>query len=176
MVRLGKLGCFAILLCGLPLALPAHGEEAGPVHHVSRRQYRGQIADLEQQWRRATLSADVAAIDRMLSDDYVGISWNGQVNTKASHLNRLRGRTLMLTRLDLSNFKIKIVDSVAIVTSRADIDGINDGVEMTGSFVYTRIYKRLSSGVWKITNFEATRLPTPGHIPYNQHIPDPGTR
>jgi ketosteroid isomerase-like protein len=176
MVRLGKLGCLGILLCALPFALPAHRAEAGSVHRVHRKQYRGQIADLEQQWRKATLNADVAAIDRMLSDDYVGISWNGQVNTKTSHLDRLRSRTLMLTRLDLSDFKIKIVDSVAIVTSRADIDGINDGVEMTGSFVYTRIYKRLSSGVWKITNFEATRLPTPGHIPHKQHIADAGTR
>ena len=176
MSRLCKIRGLCFLLCSLAFVLPLQQAAASKIHRVPRKQYREQIADLEEEWRKATLAADVPTIDRMLSDDYVGISWNGQVNTKASQLERLRNRSLMLTRLDLSDLKIKVLGSVAIVTSRADIEGVNDGVEMKGSFVYTRIYKRLPSGTWKITNFEATRLPPPGEHSRKPHPFEPETK
>ncbi len=131
--------------------------------HRGPKQAKQQIAALEEQWRTATLASDVPAMERLLSDDYVGVSWGGQVNNKSSQLDRLRERTLVITRLDLSDLKIKIVQSVAIVTSLADIEGTNDGSPMVGQFRYTRIYQRLSTGSWKITNFEATRLMNGGH-------------
>lgn len=117
-----------------------------------------EIEDLEQQWRTAQLSGDMATMDRLLSDDYVGIGMNGVVNTKAQQLDRLRRRTLALTRIDVSEVKVKMVGSVAIVTSLAQIEGTSDGSAMAGIYRYTRVYQRLTSGVWKITNFEATRL------------------
>ncbi len=126
------------------------------------KEARQQIEELEQQWRVATLAADVPAMDRLLSDDYVGISWNGQLNTKAMQLDRTRNRTFALTRLDLSDAKVKIVGNVAIVTARAEVQGTSDGADMIGTFRYTRVYQHLPSGAWKITNFEATRVPEPG--------------
>jgi ketosteroid isomerase-like protein len=125
------------------------------------KEARQQIEELEQQWRAATLSADVATMDRLLSDDYVGISWNGQLNTKAMQIDRTRTRTFALTRLDLLDSKIKIVGNVAIVTARAELDGTSDGIGMKGTDRYTRVYQKLPSGTWKITNFEATRVPDP---------------
>ena len=152
----------ALCLCVLPLAVRAEPPLPGPARHIQKRDAREQIADLEQQWRSATLTGDVPAMDKLLSDDYVGISWTGQVNTKASQLDRLRDRSLIVTKLDLTDVKIKVVNAVAIVTSKSDMLGTNDGIELKGSFVYTRIYQRSPAGVWKITNFEATRVPPPG--------------
>jgi ketosteroid isomerase-like protein len=54
---------------------------------------------------------------------------------------------------------VKLIGSIAIVTSRAEVEGTNDGVAVQGTFRYTRVYQRLPSGVWKITSFEATRVP-----------------
>ncbi len=127
------------------------------VPHRPPKQAKQQVAALEEQWRAATLTSDVPAIERLLSDDYVGVSWSGQVNNKSSQLDRLRNRTFAITRMDLSDMKIKIVQSVAIVTSLADIEGTADGSPMVGQFRYTRVYQRLANGAWKITNFEATR-------------------
>ena len=151
----------ALCLCALPVAscaVPA----GGPAKHIAKKDARDQVADLEQQWRQATVAGDVPALDKLLSDDYVGISWTGQVNTKMSQLDRLRDRSLVITRMDLTDVKVKVVGSVAIVTSRSDMQGTNDGVELKGSFVYTRIYQRNPAGIWKITNFEATRVPVAG--------------
>jgi len=129
------------------------GAQHGP------RDAKQQIAELEQQWRTATLTSDVGLMDKLLSDDFVGISWTGQMNNKNSQLDRLRNRTLMLSKMDFSDQKIKVLGNVAIVTSRAEVVGTNDGTQINDSFRYTRVYQRLPSGVWKITNFEATRMP-----------------
>jgi ketosteroid isomerase-like protein len=113
---------------------------------------------METQWRDAQLTGNVSEMEKLLSDDYFGISMTGQVNTKAQQLERMRTRTLMLSRIDLSDVKVKLIGTTAVVTSRAVVEGMNDGLPMRGSFRYTRVYQRTSAGQWKITNFEATRL------------------
>jgi len=129
--------------------------------HEKKHAARQQVEALEEQWRLAQLGGDVATMDKLLSDDYIGISITGQVNTKAQQLDRMRAHKIALTRLDLVERQVKLIGSIAIVTSRAEVEGSNDGVPVSGTFRYTRVYQRLPSGVWKITSFEATRVPGP---------------
>ncbi len=128
-------------------------------HHVTKRAYKDEIEDLEQKWRVAIMTDDVSAMDKLLSDDYVGISMSGQVNTKLMQLDRLRAHSLRLTRLDLSDVKIKLVGPVAIVTCLSQVEGTIDGKDTHGTFRSTRVYQRLPNGTWQMTNFEATRVP-----------------
>jgi ketosteroid isomerase-like protein len=123
-----------------------------------KKDAKRQIEDMEVQWRDAQLTGNVPEMDKLLSEDYFGISMTGQVNTKAQQLDRMRKRTLMLSRIDLSDLKVKLIGSTAIVTSRAVVEGVSDGLPMRGSFRYTRVYQRTAAGQWKITNFEATRI------------------
>ncbi len=125
-----------------------------------KHDYKREVELLENQWRTAQLAGDVATMDKLLSDDYVGISMTGQVNTKAQQLSRIRSRALVISRIDLGEMKVKLVGQVAIVTVRAFVEGTSEGVPMNGDFRYTRIYQHLPAGGWKITNFEATRIPT----------------
>src|ERR1700727_2952237 len=130
---------------------------------------------LEEQWRQAQLAGDVAVMDKLLSDDYIGISMTGQVNTKMQQLDRMRLHKVALTKLDLGDRQVKLIGSIAIVTSRAEVEGTNDGLPIKGTFRYTRVYQRLPSGVWRITSFEATRVPGSGGGPRN-HSHDPESK
>jgi ketosteroid isomerase-like protein len=136
------------------------GTAVAQLHHKSH-DLKQQVEELEQQWRTAQLAGDVAAMDKLLSEDYIGISINGQVNTKAQQLERVSTRRVAITKLDLSEMKVKLIGSIAIVTSRAQVEGTSDNVSVKGNYRYTRVYQHLPSGVWKITSFEATRLPQP---------------
>lgn len=160
----------ALAVCGLnsgaqqaPAAPGAVG--SGPVHphhHTGKRDYKREVEMLEEQWRQAQVSGDVATMDKLLSEDYVGISMTGQVNTKTQQLDRLRTRTLQLTKINLSDMKVKLLGlnaNVAIVTSLAEVEGTADGANVQGLYRYTRVYQRMPNGAWKITNFEATRVP-----------------
>lgn len=152
---LGVVAC-AVLLPSLPLRALADGP-----HPKRKDQFKHQIEQLEQSWRTAQLSGDVDAMDKLLSEDYIGITMNGQVVTKVQQLDRIRNRSLILSKLELDDMKVKLIGNTAIVTSRAEIDGTNDGAPIHGTYRYMRVYSRLPSGTWKITNFEATRVGPP---------------
>lgn len=141
------------------IAVAAAGRDAfaRPADHGKKLNPKEQVELLEEQWRVAQLAGDTATMGKMLSDDYVGISMSGEVDTKAQQLRRVTDRRLVLTKIELSDRKVKMVGEVAIVTSRALVEGTNDGVSMQGMYRYTRIYRHLPTGQWRITSFEATR-------------------
>ena len=90
--------------------------------HEKKHAAKQQIEALEEQWRQAQLEGDVATMDKLLSDDYIGISMTGQVNTKNQQLDRMRMHKIALTRLDLGDRQVKLIGSIAIVTSRAEVE------------------------------------------------------
>ena len=143
-----SLAAFTLLLCAPARAQPHH-----------KRAVREQIEALERQWRSAQLAGDISAMDNLLSDDYLGITGGGQVVTKAQQLDRMRSRSLVMTQMKMSDLKVKLIGHIAVVTSLAELVGTSEGKPLLGSFRYTRIYQRLPNGTWKITNFEATRVP-----------------
>ena len=136
-----------------------NAEPAARSHKEHKRDYKREIEAVEEQWRTAQLAGDVATMDKLLAEDYFGISVTGQLNDKMQQLERVKSRKLVLSRLDVSDRKIKVVGRVAIVTSLAEIEGSNDGEPLKGKYRYTRVYKRYPDGSWKITNFEVTKAP-----------------
>jgi ketosteroid isomerase-like protein len=126
--------------------------------HHNKHDEKRQIEALEEKWRAAQLAGDIETMDGMMADDFIGISMSGQLNTKSQQLDRIRNHQLMLSRIQLSDMKIKLLDTVAIVTCQAEVEGTSDGVSMKGIYRYTRVYQHLTSGEWKITSFEATRI------------------
>ena len=154
----------AAALLGAGLCRPA---VAVGVHRKSvQRTTVKAVEAIEEQWRLAQLQGDAPAMDRLLADDFVGITAFGQVITKAQQLARVRDRVVVLTQFDLSDIKVKLIGPiVAVVTSRAEVKGTSDGIAVAGTFRYTRVYQKVANGPWKITSFEATRVPGEGQHP-----------
>jgi len=144
------------MLAGFPLL--AQSKHPHPKHKEDAKR---QIEKLEETWRVAQLNGDVETMDRLLSDDYIGITMNGQVVTKVQQLDRMRTRMLSVSKIELDDVKVKLIGQTAVVTSRAEVEGSNDGDPIHGIYRYTRVYSRSPGGTWKITNFEATRVGEP---------------
>lgn len=147
----------AVLLATL-LVVPLLCAQKSPIHPKRNHQEREQIAALEHDWQQAMLDDDVPAMDNLLSDDYLGISSTGEVFTKVQQLDHMRDRQFVITGLETSDRKIKLVGDIAIVTSLAQVEGTIDGQTLHGLYRYTRVYQRLPGGIWKITNFEGTPI------------------
>ena len=169
--RLLRAGFFCLSLL-VPACVPRLAAQTNRQLHLNKHS-RQDIEDLEQQWKTATVKADVAAMDHLLAEDFVGISWTGEVNTKDMQLDRLRTRTVVVRKMELSDLKIKIVGPVAIVTSRAEVEATSEDRDVSGAYRYTRVYQRTPSGSWQITNFEATRIPNGDHERDRMHKPPP---
>jgi ketosteroid isomerase-like protein len=144
------------LFCGVCGAMQA--KQGHKMHHPKRME-KEQIEQLETQWQQAMLNDDVPAMDKLLSEDYLGVTAGGDLVTKSQQLDRMRNRQVTVTKLDTSEIKLKLIGQIAIVTSLAQIEGVADGKAISGAYRYTRVYQRLPIGAWKITSFEATRIP-----------------
>jgi len=148
----------AALLLLVPFCSPLPASAASPQPHKEhKRDYKREIQILEEQWRLAQVNDDVPSMEKLLAPDFLGISMTGQVTDRDQQLERLRNRHLVLSKIVISDEKIKLLGAVAIVTSLAQVEGTNEGTPINGMFRYTRIYRRYPDGTWKVTNFEVTR-------------------
>jgi ketosteroid isomerase-like protein len=125
-------------------------------HHENHAAHK-EIEALELQWRQAIISNDVNKMDHLLADDYIGISANGTVETKAQALAQRKTGTMRIVKLDINDLKVRVYGDTAVVTSRADLQGTNGQSDIGGNYRYTRVYN-YRFGQWKIVSFEASRM------------------
>jgi ketosteroid isomerase-like protein len=133
----------------------AHPAFALP-HHENHAIHK-EIEALEQQWRQAVIANDVTQMDHLLADDYIGISANGTVETKAQALALRKAGTVRIKTLEINDLKVRVYGDTAVVTSRADLEGTNGQSDISGKYRYTRVYNH-RFGQWKIVSFEASRM------------------
>jgi ketosteroid isomerase-like protein len=133
----------------------AHPAFAMP-HHENHAIHK-EIEALELQWREAIIANDVTKMDHLLADDYIGISANGTVETKAQSLAQRKAGTVRILKLDINDLKVRVYGETAVVTSRADLEGTNGQSDISGNYRYTRVYNH-RFGQWKIVSFEASRM------------------
>jgi ketosteroid isomerase-like protein len=154
-------GAIVLLLAAcLPgMRLPAHAAAIPLLHHEDRP--RREIENLESQWRAALVQNDVATINRLLADDYLGINPNGTLETKADALAQRRAGTTKISSIDPVNLKVRVYGDTAVVTSQVQIQGHDGDRDISGRYHYTRVYSR-RSGEWKVVSFEASRIPAEG--------------
>lgn len=127
-----------------------------------RHEIRHQIEQLEDTWRNAILKGNIAAMESLLADDYMAISPTGILQSKEQAIANLRAGTMHFTSLELSDRKIRLYGTTALVTSRAEVIGKGPDGDLSGSYRYTRVYVRDVRGVWRIVSFEASKIKEPG--------------
>jgi ketosteroid isomerase-like protein len=154
--RVAVLLAVGFACCGMLSAQHAHR------HGPPKRMEKEQVEQLEAQWKQAMLDDDVSAMDKLLAEDYLGVTAGGDLVTKSQQLDRMRNRKLTVTKLDTSDIKVKLIGQIAIVTSLAQLEAVAEGKTVNGQYRYQRVYQRLPSGSWKITSFVASRIPGSG--------------
>ena len=148
---------YLVLWVTLACMLAVPRAEAVFPHHPGREVHK-EIEELENEWRTAQMNNDWKTMDRLLDDEYTGISTNGLIQTKEQAIAARRAGTLVLRKLDFSDVKVRVYASgnAAVVTSKADVMGTNGGEDISGHYRYMRVYAK-KLGTWHIVNFIATR-------------------
>ena len=145
-----------LLACVPGIPVPAHGASVPLLHREDR--LHKEIENLESQWRTALLRNDVATINRLLADDYLGINPNGTLETKADALAQQRSGTVKISSIEPDNVKIRVYGDTAVVTSLVNVEGHDGDRDISGRYHYTRVYSR-RDGEWKVVSFEQSRIP-----------------
>jgi len=84
------------------------------------------------------------------------------LQSKEQALAAIRSGAMKINSLELSDRKIRLYGTTALVISRAEVKGASAEGDMSGSYRYTRVYVRDARGVWRIVSFEANRIREPG--------------
>lgn len=152
--RLPALAAFAIctVACALQAKLP----------HVQKHEIRHEIDQLEDTWRSAVLKGNAESLQNLLADDYIAITASGTIQTKEQTLDNIRQGRTKFTTLDISDRKVRVYGSTALVTSLATVQGSTGDGQLNGSYRYTRVYVRNPQGAWKVVSFEVSRVREPG--------------
>lgn len=148
-----------VLLVPLSLVLAAPSAHAMSIRpHRPGHADQHQVLRIDDQIRTALLAGDTGTLDKFLADDFLGISANGTLSDKQQYLRRIGKHEHQFSRIDITDRKVRVQTSSAVVVTTADVAGKLDSNPVNGTFRYTRVYSRTPEGVWKLRNFEATRV------------------
>ena len=145
----------------MALALLLAASMAGALQAMPRAQRhenRHEIDQLEHNWREAMRHRDTAAMSHLLAEDFLAITPNGLLQTKAETLAAMRNGTLIVHSIDILEQRVRFFGKTAVVTSKARVRATTPRGDSTGDYRYTRVYARDPRGSWRIVSFEASRI------------------
>ena len=117
------------------------------------------IAALEEELRAAQLVSDVAALDRLISDELLFTGPDGALATKADDLRAHGSGLLRLTSHEPEELRMRRVgDDVVVVALRARLAGVFDGAPFAGTYRYTRVWAR-EGGRWRVVGGHVSGVP-----------------
>jgi len=106
-----------------------------------------EIKTLEEMRNQAVLHGDVAALDRMTSDDYTFITLRGEMRTKSEILKGFASGSFHYESREVSDLKVRVYGGTAIVTGRSVQKGMENGKDYSGDYRFTRVYVK-QKGYW----------------------------
>ena len=110
-----------------------------------------EIVALEEAIRAAQLGADVAALDRLISEDLLFTGPGGGVGTKAEDLEAHRSGAVRFLEHEPIELRIRRVgDDVAVTSLLAQLSVRVAGKVIGGTYRYTRVWARENGQPWKV--------------------------
>ena len=119
-----------------------------------------QVASLSKQCYAALVAGDTAALDALLSDDWLGIGPLGEVSSKAQQAKGLKDGTVDFISFDPSEVKVRVYGDAAVVTGRYQVELKIRGRENTIPVRITDSYAR-QGGKWRCVSVQVTRIAEP---------------
>lgn len=109
-----------------------------------------EIARREEELRAAQLTADVAELDRLISDDLLFTGPDGRLSTKSQDLELYRSGIVRFQSHEPEELRVRLVnENAAISALKARLTVEVNGTLHSGTFRYTRVWAR-EDGDWRV--------------------------
>jgi hypothetical protein len=117
------------------------------------------IKTLEKRIWEAQLSADVSALDELISDNLLFTGLSGELETKAKDLDQHRSGKLKITKLLPLDLQIREIPGGAIASVKMDASAIIQGQEVPAILRYTRVWIQ-ENDHWVVAGGHMSVVPT----------------
>jgi len=119
-----------------------------------------QIKKLEIQWADAGVQKDVAAIERLLADDFSETAPDGLVYTKAQEIAYLKSGEDVVSSYTYSDMKVRVYGDTAVVTYVGKQKETFKGRDISGTSRWTDTWVK-RGGAWQIVACHGTMIAHP---------------
>ena len=114
----------------------------------------------ESQRLRALVTADYAALDRLLADDLTYTHSTAKLDTKATYLEPLVSGRTRYQSLEPSDVQVRVYGTTGVVTGILRSVALVAGKESRTDMRFTNVWVR-RDGRWQMVAWQSTRLPEP---------------
>ena len=139
---------------GLSLLLLTTTATANAAEDKSREEA---VLKFEHAWADSWVKADVNAMNRMLTDDFIEVSPDGSSASRQEHLAGFSSGKMKFQSLVLSDTKVRFYGNVAVVTGLATTKATYDGKDTSGKYAFTDVLV-FSGDAWKAASTQATKV------------------
>lgn len=118
------------------------------------------LSRMEHDWVDATLKKDVAFVEGLLADGYVGIGADGRAVTRSEALEDFRTGAFSADSMRIYGLKVRIFGETAIVTYGQSEKSQYKGKDTSGQTMWTDIFVK-KNGKWQLVANHASRVDVP---------------
>jgi ketosteroid isomerase-like protein len=115
------------------------------------------LMQMERDWTQAGLKKDAAALDKIIADDWVAISYDGKSYTKAQVMADLKSGASATQSIDLGSMKVREFANTAIVTGSDTEKSTYKGKDTSGKYVWTDVFVK-RQGRWQAAASQSTKV------------------
>jgi hypothetical protein len=124
---------------------------------MNREQTEQEVARLVDAWATAELHGDVAFLERILADDFVGIGPLGFMLTKQEWLARHQSGDLKYTAFNVDEVKVRAYAEAALVTCRQLQQATHRGTNVPGQFRSSLMFV-FQDGQWRLAGLQLSAI------------------
>ncbi len=115
------------------------------------------LSNVFNSFKNALIERDVEKLDKIISDEYIGFSLHGTIETKRDILNNFKPNGVEITKYLVEDVKYETVNSIGLVTGKGIISGKYQAFEFNHIVLFTDIFK-LVEGIWKYYKSQVTEI------------------
>ncbi len=112
---------------------------------------------LDQRWAEAAMHADLAALDRILSDDLTYTHSSGETQSKAEFVADVRSGRLRYHSIEFENAKARLYGNTVVITSHVRIKVTAAGHDLNVHAAFLHVWVK-KNGQWQLVAHQATKL------------------
>jgi ketosteroid isomerase-like protein len=111
--------------------------------------------DLENQIAHAVIAKDAAQLNKLYASDYVSVGGTGQIWSRAEIVEACVSGRRAIRDAQIEKITVRQYPDTAIVVGFFTMSGKDGDKDISGRYVFTRVYKK-ESAEWRAVSFQAT--------------------
>jgi len=115
------------------------------------------LTKMERDWAQAGMKNDVAAVDKIVADDWVGIDSDGNAMTKAEAIAEMKSGSMTIQSYEFGPMKVRVFANTAVVTGSDTEKSTYKGKDSSGKYVWTDVYV-MRDGRWQAVASQGTKV------------------